>query len=39
MTSVAKVFSVAPIGFDGHLVEVESDATRGLPPSDRWPWK
>lgn len=31
MTSVAKVFSVAPIGFDGHLVEVESDATKGLP--------
>jgi magnesium chelatase family protein len=31
MTSVAKVFSVAPVGFDGHLVEVESDATKGLP--------
>ncbi len=31
MSSVAKVFSVAPIGFEGYLVEVESDATRGLP--------
>jgi len=31
MTMVAKVFSVAPVGFDGHLVEVESDATKGLP--------
>jgi magnesium chelatase family protein len=31
MTAVAKVFSVAPIGFDGHIVEVESDATKGLP--------
>ncbi len=31
MTAVAKVFSVAPIGFDGHLIEVESDATKGLP--------
>ncbi|HEY5695264.1 MAG TPA: YifB family Mg chelatase-like AAA ATPase [Candidatus Saccharimonadales bacterium] len=31
MTSVAKVFSVAPFGFDGHLIEVESDASRGLP--------
>jgi len=28
---VAKVFSVAPVGFEGHLVEVESDATKGLP--------
>lgn len=28
---VAKVFTVAPIGFDGHLIEVESDATKGLP--------
>lgn len=28
---VAKVFTVAPVGFDGHLIEVESDATRGLP--------
>lgn len=28
---VAKVFSVAPVGFDGHVVEVESDATKGLP--------
>lgn len=31
MTKVAKVFSVAPVGFDGHLIEVESDATKGLP--------
>lgn len=28
---VAKVFTVAPVGFDGHLIEVESDATKGLP--------
>ncbi len=31
MTRVAKVFSVASLGFDGHIVEVESDATKGLP--------
>ena len=31
MGTVRKVFSVAPIGFDGHLVEVESDITKGLP--------
>lgn len=31
MTAVAKIFSAAPIGFDGHLIEVESDATKGLP--------
>lgn len=31
MGTVAKVISVAPIGFDGHIVEVESDMTRGLP--------
>lgn len=31
MTSVAQVLSVAPIGFDGFMVEVESDATKGLP--------
>lgn len=31
MTTVAKVFSVAPIGFEGHLIEVESDATNSLP--------
>jgi magnesium chelatase family protein len=29
--TVAKVFSAAPIGFDGTVIEVESDATRGLP--------
>jgi len=31
MSLVAKVYSVAPIGFEGFLVEVESDATKGLP--------
>lgn len=31
MSAVAKVFSAAPIGFEGHLIEVESDATKGLP--------
>lgn len=31
MTAVSRVFSVAPIGFDGRLVEVESDSTKGLP--------
>ncbi len=31
MTTLGKVFAVAPLGFDGHLVEVESDATKGLP--------
>ncbi|MEO7905134.1 MAG: magnesium chelatase domain-containing protein, partial [Candidatus Saccharimonadales bacterium] len=28
---MAKVFSAAPIGFHGHLIEVESDANKGLP--------
>lgn len=28
---VAKIVAVAPVGFDGHLIEVESDATKGLP--------
>lgn len=28
---VAKVVSVAPVGFEGQLVEVEADATKGLP--------
>lgn len=28
---VAKILSAAPIGFEGHLIEVESDATKGLP--------
>lgn len=28
---MAKVISVAPIGFDGQIIEVESDATKGLP--------
>lgn len=31
MSLVAKVYSVAPVGFDGFLIEVESDATKGLP--------
>lgn len=31
MTTVAKIISVAPVGFDGHLIEVESDSTKGLP--------
>lgn len=31
MGNVAKVISVAPVGFEGHLVEVESDITKGLP--------
>lgn len=31
MSKVAKVYSVAPIGFDGALIEVESDASKGLP--------
>lgn len=31
MSNVAKVMSVAPVGFTGHLIEVESDMTRGLP--------
>lgn len=28
---VAKIITVAPIGFDGSIVEVESDATKNLP--------
>ncbi len=31
MGSVCKVLSVAPVGFEGHLIEVESDMTKGLP--------
>ena len=31
MSTVAKVFSVAPICFEDHLVEAESDATKALP--------
>lgn len=31
MAATAKVRSVAPVGFEGCLVEVESDATKGLP--------
>ena len=29
--TVAKVYSAAPIGFDGKAIEIEGDATRGLP--------
>lgn len=28
---IARITTVAPIGFDGHLVEVECDSSRGLP--------
>ncbi len=31
MGNVAKVISVAPIGFDGSVIEVESDLKNGLP--------
>lgn len=31
MGNVAKVITVAPIGFEGHIIEVESDMTKGLP--------
>ncbi len=31
MSGVAKVISIAPVGFDGHVVEVETDITKGLP--------
>jgi len=31
MGSVCKVLSVAPIGVEGHIIEVESDTTKGLP--------
>lgn len=31
MGTVAKVLTASPVGFDGQLVEVESDATKGLP--------
>ena len=31
MIMVARVFTVAPIGFDGNIVEVECDATKSLP--------
>jgi magnesium chelatase family protein len=31
MGSVCKVLSVAPVGFDGKIIEVESDMTKGLP--------
>ncbi len=31
MSAVAKIVSVAPIGFDGHIVEIEGDMKNGLP--------
>lgn len=31
MTAVAKLLSIAPVGYDGHIIEVESDSSRGLP--------
>ena len=31
MTKVAKVFTAAPVGYDGRLIEVESDLKNGLP--------
>lgn len=31
MGIVSTIASVAPIGFDGHLIEVECDTSRGLP--------
>lgn len=31
MGAVSRVLSVAPVGFEGKLVEVESDVTKGLP--------
>ena len=31
MAAIAKVRSVAPVGFEGNIIEVESDATKGLP--------
>lgn len=31
MGNVSRVLSVAPIGFEGHIIEVESDMTKGLP--------
>lgn len=31
MANVSKVHAVAPLGFDGRLIEVESDASNGLP--------
>lgn len=31
MSNVSRVFSVAPIGFEGSIIEVESDIKKGLP--------
>ena len=31
MRAVAKIYSVAPVGFDGQIVDVECDMKQGLP--------
>ncbi len=31
MGTVAKIISVAPVGYDGRIIEVECDTTKGLP--------
>lgn len=31
MGTVAKIISVAPVGYDGYIIEVESDMNKGLP--------
>lgn len=31
MGTVSRIMSVAPVGFEGHIVEVESDLSKGLP--------
>lgn len=31
MGTVAKIMSVAPVGYDGYMIEVESDMNKGLP--------
>lgn len=29
--AVAKIYSAAPVGFEGRVIEIETDITRGLP--------
>ena len=31
MASTAKILTVSPVGYDGSIVEVESDISNGLP--------
>lgn len=31
MKTIARVITAAPVGFDGHVIEVEGDSTKGLP--------